>query len=190
MDMAEVLFGLEITKFKYDYQYVGTGSFTENPIKYEDFEIQVSAAHNTHDYYRKEGYSYTHVHNILNHAKDGTDVIIHLSTFYKELFDDIFIFIGKLADKYSTLNFHVTSLIGSNYEEKNSETIEFNNKMKSRLEIIDFSNMKYKDLLYNNNPLQIVVDNEIVDILNYASEYPNFYKSGYKKIFKAMVEGL
>lgn len=190
MDMANVLFGIETTQFRYDYKYVGTGVFTQEPIEYEDFKIQVSAAHNTNDYTREEGYSFTHVHEILRNAKEGTNVIVHLSTFYCELFDQIFVFIGKLADKYSKLNFFVTSLIATPYEEGTHEIIEFNNKMKLKIEIVEFSNLKYKDILYNNNPRQISLDNKAIDILNYISEGSFFFKSGYIKIFKAMIEGL
>ena len=50
--------------------------------------------------------------------------------------------------------------------------------------------MKYKSILNEDDPTQIIVDGEPVDIINYASEGIGFFKTGYVKIFKAMVEWL
>ena len=105
----------------------------------------------------------------------------------------IIIYIGKLADKYPQLNFYAASLVGVNEELcsiYNADMKNFNAKMENRIEIAEFTNLKFKSILFNENPCQIMVDGKVVNILNYTSEKIGFFKSGYVKIFRALVEGL
>ena len=48
--------------------------------------------------------------------------------------------------------------------------------------------MEYKSILNEDDPTQIIVDGKPVNIINYVSEGIGFFKTGYTKIFKAMVE--
>ena len=65
-------------------------------------------------------------------------------------FNDIFVFYGKLADKYTKLNFYVVPLVGVNEKLskiKNEDIKAFNKEMSLKLELLDFPNMKYKNIL-------------------------------------------
>ena len=192
-EMANVLFEIEYTNFRhelYDYKAI----MTDEPISYKNHSIEIIAVF-SYDLFLTKTDSPPHVkvHEQLKKAKKGTDVLINIGTYYLNNFNSIFIFIGKLADKYSNLNFYAVSLVGvdenlSNI--RNSDIKEFNHKTEDRIEMFGFTNLKYRNILNEDNPTQIIVDGKPVNILLYVTENIYFFKNGYIKLFDAMIEGL
>ena len=72
----------------------------------------------------------------------------------------------------------------------NSSIIEFNTNIKNHIEVVGFDNLKFKDILKDDNPNVIMVGDQEIDITLFFSEGNLFFKNGYVKIFSAMVEGL
>ena len=56
--------------------------------------------------------------------------------------------------------------------------------------MVGFENLKFKDILKDENPSVIMVGDQEIDITLFFSEGNLFFKNGYVKIFSAMVEGL
>jgi hypothetical protein len=193
-EMSEVL--MNVGYSEYDYRY-STYNFlmTENPVSYEGYNLEIIAVdQNTLEHLLGVAQPYNTVHDKLKKAKEGTSVLLSIGFQNLEDYNDIFIFYGKLADKYPKLNFYVVSIIGVNDDDPkstiNTNIKDFNKKVEKRIEIVGFTNLYYKNILYNNDPSQIVVDNEVINIFDYSTDSAGFFKNGYIKIFKALVEGL
>jgi hypothetical protein len=162
---------------------------------YEGYKLEiVGVSKNTLSHLLEGAQPYKTVHDKLKNAKDGTSVLLSIGFQNTDDYNNIFIFYGKLADKFPKLNFYIISVIGVNDGDPkssiNTKIKDFNKKVESRIEIVGFQNLHYKNILNNNNPSQIVVNNEVIDIFNYSTDSAGFFKNGYIKIFKAIVEGL
>ena len=193
-EMSEVLMNVGYTGYNYNY-FPYEFLMTQSPASYEGYDLEIVGVNKeTLSHLLGGAYPYTAVHEKLKNAKDGTSVILSIG--FQNLYDynDIFIFYGKLADKFPKLNFYIVSIIGVNDGDPNSATNtnikDFNKKVEKRIEIVGFTNLHYKNILYNNNPSQIVVNNEVIDIFDYSTDSTGFFKNGYIKIFQALVEGL
>ena len=191
-EMALVLIGAEKASFKYRGGYY-SAIMTYNPISYKDYNIQITAVKIINNLINELSDATLHAYSQLKNAKDGTNVLLNIGINNLNDFDAIAEFIEKLADKYKNLHFYVVSLVGVN--EKmcdilNSDIKEFNIRMKSRIEHFELSNLKYKSILNEENPSQVLYNNEKVDILSYALDETGFSKDGYEILFNAMVEGL
>lgn len=68
--------------------------------------------------------------------------------------------------------------------------MKFNDKIKERIRIVEFKNLYYKNILYDNDPTKLYNDGQVINILDYSTDSAGFFKNGYIKIFRAMVEGL
>lgn len=193
-EMSQVLMNVGFSDY-YVYgvawQYVNT----EKPVSYEGFSIDVMGMDQNSLYHLLSlGEPYEKLHEKLKKAKEGTSVVMNIGFQNLDRYNDIFVLYGKLADKYPKLNFYVIPLIGINDGDINSRTNtgikDFNKNCEKRIEIVGFTNLHYKNILNNNDPSQIVVNNEVIDILDYSTDNFGFFKNGYIRIFKAMVEGL
>ncbi len=195
-EMANVLFGVEYSHLYYSYYYTYHDFIsTTEPVSYGGFNIQITAVPSKYVDDLSSGNSpeYNSIHTQLRNAKDGTNVLLSLDTQNVGNFNDIFKLYGKLADKYSNLNFYAISLIGVDQTMRkilNSNVKEFNTKMETRITAVEFPNLKYKNILNENETTQIIVDGKVVDIITYSTDGLGFFKNGYIKIFNAMVEGL
>ena len=72
----------------------------------------------------------------------------------------------------------------------NGHVKEFNQNLANEIKKMKLKNFKYKSILYNEDPLFLKVDGEPIDLMNYFSSEYTLYRSGLKKLFKAMVEDL
>ena len=181
-----------MTSFKYKGGYY-SAIMTYNPIPFSDYNIQITAMKIANILIDEMSDAALHISNQLKDAKYGTDVLLSIGIDNLDDFNSIAKYIGKLAEKYKNLNFYVFSLVGVDQnlcEILNTSIKEYNRDLKNQIEIFELSNLKYKSILYDENPTLIFVDNRVVDILEYTSEGSGFSKEGYAYIFKAMVEGL
>ena len=193
LEMGNVLMGIEFTTFTYSYHdYVAI--MTSEPVKYENYTFKIIGQGVEVSLMETGEELNNFLHVQLKAAKDGTNVLLSFGPYMVDRFNEVFVFIGKLADKYPKLNFYVLSIIGFDEnlytKHNNNEIKEFNTRLENRIEIAEFRNLKYKSILNKGDPTQIMVNGEPVDILNYASESYLFFKAGYEKIFRAMVEWL
>lgn len=189
-EMANVIFEIENSYYASGYSPYHSPMTTE-PISYEDYKIHVTAPEKIDHIF--EGAPNDSVHNQLKNAKPGTNVLLNLGIDNLGLLEKIIIFYGKLADKYYKLNFYIISLIGvdeTKIQISNSSVKEFNAYIKNRILEVEFENLKYKNILKGEDPTQIMIDDEPIDILKYSTDGKGFYRNGLTRIFKAMVEGL
>ena len=167
---------------------------TKEPVQYNDYNLIIVGTGILDSLINIGEEVNNFVQQQLKSAEDGTKVLLSIGIQHQNKFNDIFVFYGKLADKYPNLKFYVLSLIG--VDESLAKNIyntgvrEFNKRVETRIEVVEFPNMEYKSILNEDDPTQIIVDGEPVDIINYVSEGIGFFKTGYAKIFKAMVEWL
>ncbi len=189
-EMGNVLMGVEYSKFSFAYS-TRYGIMTNEPIQYEDYNLKIIGTDIINSLIRVGEEVYNFVQSQLKSAKDGTNVLFSIGVDCQDRFNDIFVFYGKLADRFPNLNFYVLSIIGVDESLvrgiTNAGVREFNTRVKNRIEMAEFSNMKYISILNEDDPTKIIVDDKIVDLLNYVSEGIGFFKAGYAKIFKAMV---
>ena len=130
----------------------------------------------------------------MKNAKNGTNVLINLCGralfFGYDKWTSIF---GKLADKYTKLNFYLISSIGVKpifSDIHNGHVTEFNQNLKNEINKMELKNFKYKSILYNEDTLVLDINGESVDMNNYFSSEYSLKKSGLIKLFKAMIERL
>ena len=194
-EMGYTIFGLGDTKFYSSRYYTNYyAMITPEPVSYNDYNIQIAASQEINKLISADYPIYSEVVSLLNNAAEGTNVLFHMGFDGNSLynFNNIVNFIGKLADKYPKLNFYFVSLIGvdeSYTKITNSDIKDFNIKMENRIEIVEFDNLKYKSILNEGNPTQIILGDEVIEILNYVSEGTGFFKKGYSKILDALIEG-
>ena len=189
MDMANMLLGIPLGYF-YDLVYKTDIIATESPFPYEDYEIQVTAIEDINFILKADEIANKNVHQQLSGAKEGTNVLLSLGTDNLDWRDTIFNFCGRLADKYPNLNFYLIPMIWLRDPTINSSIIEFNTNIKNHIEVVGFDNLKFKDILKEDNPSVIMVGDQEIDITLFFSEGNLFFKNGYARIFSAMVEGL
>ena len=190
-EIASVLFELEDSYYSYRYSPFYS-PITQSPVAYEDFSIQVSTVEKVEHIYLDTTPNEV-VHNHLRDAKPGTNVLINLGLKSLDSLEDIIIFSGKLADKYYKLNFYFVSIIGVDETKcsiSNSSIREFNKLMENRLIDLEFANFKYKNILSEGDPTQIILDGKPFDILKFTTDGMGFYRNGLTRIFNSMVEGL
>jgi len=191
-EMAQVLMHVGFKEYSYwrTYEYI----MTENPVSYEGYYIDIIAVdkNNLRHLFEKVQ-PYRTVHDKLKKAKDGTSVLLSIGFENLNDYNNIFVFYGKLADKYPNLKFYIISTIGVPGDDSkaiNTKIIKFNDKIKERIRIVEFKNLYYKNILYDNDPTKLYNDGQVINILDYSTDSAGFFKNGYIKIFRAMVEGL
>ena len=194
-EMANILMGIQYLTYSTYYEIISYIS-TSSPIKYEGYNIHFSSIlAKSQDYglfgsYTKS-YFYENLHRQLQTAKEGTNVLIYLCA--KNMDIDWVGYFGEIADKYFNLNFYFVSTLGviPKYSIiKNSRVRDINEDREDKIETIEFDNFFFKSILYNENPTTIVLDGLPVDMTIYFSDEFSFFRTGLKKLFKAMVEGL
>jgi hypothetical protein len=190
-EMAQVLLNIQHKEsYYFNYEYV----VTKDPVSYEGYYIDVVAVTKHTLRFLFEKYEpYNSVHDKLKNAKEGTSVLLSIGFENLNDYNNIFVFYGKLADKYPKLNFYIISQIGvpgNDSQDTNTKIRKFNEKVKERIAIVGFKNMYYKNILYDNDPTKIDNNGFVINILDYSTDSEGFFKNGYNIIFKAMVEGL
>ena len=134
------------------------------------------------------------VSKILSGSASGTAVLLWLGvnnlnaeatgSYYK-----------SLANKYKKLKFYVIPVTGVTSKSgiSNATIKSFNSKLKSIVKSSGLSNLKYKNILQNNDPTKIVVGGSVALTVDASTTdaYGVHYKTnGYKAIFNAMVSGI
>ena len=110
-EMAEVLMNIEHKEYYYfkNCEYV----VTKDPLSYGGYYIDIIAVKNNNLRDLFEKYEpYKSVHDKLKKAKEGTSVLLSIGFGNLNDYNNIFVFYGKLADKYPNLKFYVISQIG------------------------------------------------------------------------------
>ena len=191
-EMAEVLMNIEHKEYYYfkECEYV----VTKAPVSYGGYYIDIIAVKNNNLRDLFEKYEpYKSVHDKLKKAKEGTSVLLSIGFENLNDYNNIFVFYGKLADKYPKLNFYIISQIGVTGDEAKEINIKikkFNEKVKERIRVVGFHNLYYKNILYDNDPTKLVNNGYVINILDYSTDSAGFFKNGYNIIFRAMVQGL
>ena len=108
--------------------------------------------------------------------------------------EQTFNFYAKLANKYPKLSFYGVSITGVNEQlwpsVHNSSVRQFNTNLKSKFTGAGCpKNIKYLDILKNNNPTLILTSGKEVDISqqSLSPDGLHYTKEGYYKLFFAMV---
>ena len=123
-EIAQNIMGInEFHKFSYgiwDRNYLSN----KEPISYKGFNIQVTGV--TSDIFDSiyNDAPKSSLTEQLVKAKDGSDVLLNLGIQNLNKFNDIVNLYGKLADKFTNLNFYIIPILGVN------ESIERNIKNK------------------------------------------------------------
>ena len=184
--MAAYLIGIP-----YDYTNIRTTS----PKSYAGYSIhctaQVSASYST---YAEGTDLYKSVINQLSKAEANTNVLLWLGINSVWAPDQTFNFYAKLANKYPKLSFYGVSITGVNEQlwpsVHNSSVRQFNTNLKSKFTGAGCpKNLKYLDILKNNNPTLILTSGKEVDISqqSLSPDGLHYTKEGYYKLFFAMV---
>ena len=196
--------GMGAYVFGFSYTYAnavyGSGSYmiTNNAKNFGQYTIKLVA---------EVGASYVHftntnkevykgVHNILGSSQKGTMVFLWLGINNLDS-GNTFDYYRSLANKYTTLTFYVVPVTGvSSPSTITAKTIKkFNSDLKTKVNNLKLSNLKYKDILFNNDPNQIYNTDEkaitlIVTKGTTDTMGVHYDKKGYQKIFNAMVAGI
>ena len=192
-EIAYVLFEAEDSYYSYLYtNYYCPFTKTDEPVTYGDYNIHYITAEKLEHMLNNEGIT-NYLHSHLKKAAPGTNVLLNIGFDGLNMLEKIIIFYGKLADKYLNLNFYYVPIIGvdeSKSSLSNERIKEFNALLDNRITNLEFPNLKYKNILYDNDPTKIVLDGEPVDILKYSTDGEGFYRNGLTRIFNSMVEGL
>ena len=189
---------LEIPYTIYTENYLNFSLISTNTSKeYEGYNILFSTIYGSNYNFFLNGGHPTFLENIhkqLKNAKEGTNVLIQLCG--KALFfgyDKWVNIFGKLADKYTKLNFYQISSIGVQplfSDIHNGLVKEFNQNLENEINKMELKNFKYKSILYNEDPLIVDINGEAVDMDNYFSSEYTLKKNGLIKLFEAMTQGL
>ena len=178
--------------------YDGKNIRTTTPKSYAGYSIhctaQVSASYST---YAEGGQLYQSVINQLSSAEPNTNVLLWLGINSLWAPDQTFNFYVKLAKNYPKLSFYAVAITGVNEQlwttVKNSSVRQFNTNLKNKLNGAGCpSNLKYADILSNNDPTLIISSGKIVDISDpsLTPDGLHYTKNGYYKLFFAMVAKL
>ena len=192
-EIAYVLFDAEDSYYTYNYaNYNCPFTKGDDPTVYEDYNIRYITAEKIEHLLNNQVIT-NYLHNHLRNAKPGTNVLLNLGFDNPDLLDKIIIFYGKLADKYLKLNFYYVPIIGVDQSKStlsNEKFKEFNKLLDIRITNLEFPNLKFKNILYEDDPTKVVINGEPVDILKYSTDGTGFFRNGLTRIFNAMVEGL
>lgn len=194
--------GIGVYLFGFDYTYAapsyGTGSYiVSNAARsYNGHSCKVVA---------ETGASYSTFTNtakavssgvtkVLNAAKSGTIVLLWLGVNNLNA-AGTFSYYQSLAKKYQNLKFYVVPVTGvtSKSGVSNDAIKTFNTNLRSKTKSSGLSNLKYKDILQNDNPIKVVNGGTVVLTIDASTTDTwglHYYVSGYKAIFNAMVSGL
>ena len=178
-------------------KYYGTGTNirSTSPISYKGDSFQVTAQVGASAYTFTGGSEiYTSVHNQLQKASPGTNVLLWLGINDPSAVESTFSFYKGLATKYTSLKFYAISITGVNESKtwiKNSSARSFNTQLSEKINNGRISNLKYKSILNGNDPNTILVDGKPISIVNYMTADGLHYKTdGYKYLWKAMANKL
>lgn len=189
-EMGHILMNIDYHESSISYCNI---LLTTEPVSYEDFNVQITAE--TGDTWAQFSNNniFNSFHKQLSNAQTGAIVFLWFGINYLSRFTDIFSLFGELADKYTKLNFYALPIIGvdeSACSLKNAKIQDFNEKMRARIIAAEFPNFEYLDILKDDDPTKIILEGEEVNILNYNSNGISYFRAGYNKIFKALVEAL
>jgi hypothetical protein len=134
------------------------------------------------------------VTTVLSGSSSGTIVLLWLGVNNLNA-DSTASYYKSLANKYKKLKFYVIPVTGVTSKSgiSNATIKSFNSKMNSLVKSSGLSNLKYKNILQNNDPTKIVANGKVVLTVDASTTdaYGLHYKTnGYKAIFNAMVSGL
>lgn len=133
------------------------------------------------------------VHNMLKQSQKGTVVLLWLGVNNLDS-AATFSYYKSLADLYKSLTFYACSVAGVSEGKtyiKNETIKRFNNNLKAKVESAKISNLKYKSILVNDDPIQ-VKGSSILHISDSSTDTygVHFYSSGYKICLEALLSGI
>lgn len=185
-----------------DSRYVGMAQYlfnvnsnspikTTKPVSYAGYKIHVTAQVSAkYSDYNVGTALYNSVINQLSNAQKGTNVLLWLGINSLWAPDQTHNFYKTLANSYKSLNFFAVSITGVNESKwttvKNADVKTFNTKLKNKVVGNPISNLKFLDILYNNNPTQILYSGKAVNINDYSKDGLHYNKDGYFKLFHSM----
>lgn len=194
--MAQILFKYDVPS-KIDEFTMGAKFVSSEPKIFRGYNVNFVTQCSYPPMKFSSGEISKELNNTLNKAKNGTDVLLMFGLSSNMNPFSAYKFFVEIAQKYPQLNFHVISTIG--IDEKIS-TWTSNSYIKSNNLIIQKkinedtttpSNLKYKNILVDDDPTQIFSTGKFVKITNYLVDRMNFFnKEGNSLIFNAMVYGL
>ena len=139
---------------------------------------------------------YWSMHNQLASANKGTKVILWLGVNNLDSANTVNLY-AELAKKYPSLTFYAVSVTGvsSKCTSVNNNTIKtFNANMKSKIQSLGISNLKYKTILKDEDPTT-VYNSQTKEVLSINNDSTDAYgihymTSGYKFILSAMLSAI
>jgi len=134
------------------------------------------------------------VTKILGNSSSGTAVLLWLGVNNLNA-DATGSYYKSLANKYKKLKFYVIPVTGCTSKSgiSNTQIKNFNSRLNSIVKNSGLSNLKYKNILLNNDPAKVAVKGQVVLTIDSSTTdvFGLHYKTnGYKAIFNAMVSGL
>lgn len=191
--MAKYVLGFEWTKAKGPTPNI----ISEKARNQLGYSIKViaegSASHYT--FLKEDSDVSKGVKKILGSAKPGTKVLLWLGVNFLSS-QGTFEYYKKIALQYKNLKFYAISVTGvvesiKIYKVKNDNVKKFNLDLKNRIQLSKISNLRYKSILYKENPTQINNKGKIVKVeASNAKDGLHYNSALYKVIFYAMTSGL
>ena len=134
------------------------------------------------------------VHKALGGSSAGTVVLMWLGVNGLNS-EGTFNYYKSLASKYSKLKFYAISLTGVDSSKSNisNNTIKtFNTNLSNKIKSAGLSNLKYKSILYNNDPTKVGTNSVSLAITSSTTDIYglHYYTSGYRVIFNTMLSGI
>ncbi len=187
--------------FKYTKvtKYYGTGSniISSSSKNYAGHNIKVIAEVGASYYsFKKAGSDLSNgVKKILGSAKPGTFVLLWLGVNNLSS-GSTFDYYKQLALQYKKLKFYaisVTGVVQSIEKSISNEAIKrFNIDLKNKIQSSKISNLRYKSILNNENPIEIASNRKVVGTINSSTSKDGLHYSTVldKAIIQAMINGL
>ena len=185
-----------------DSRYVGMAQYlfkapydstikTYTPFSYAGYNIHVTAQVSAKfSEYNTVTLLYNSVINQLSKSQAGTNVLLWLGINSLWAPDQTFNFYKSLANSYKNLNFYAISITGVNESKwttvKNTDVRTFNTQLKNKVNVGP-KNLKFLDILYNDDPTKILYSGKVVNINDYSPDGLHYNKDGYFRLFNSMV---
>lgn len=193
--------GIAVYLMGFDYTtktaYYGNGSNIVGltPRIYGSYSVkaicETGASYNT---FTSKAILSSGVHSALAGSSAGTIVLMWLGVNGLNS-EGTFNYYKSLATKYSKLKFYAISITGvdaSKSNISNNSIKTFNTDLSKNIKNAGLSNLKYKSILYNNDPTKIGTNKVSLAISSSTTDVYglHYFTSGYKIIFDTMVSGI
>ncbi len=175
-------------------QYDGKNVRMTSPKNFQGYSIEFTAQGSaSYATYQKGSELYNSVIYQLENAQEDTNVILWLGINSVGAPGQTYSLYEDWAKQYPKINFYATSITGVDESRwknvPNYKTQSFNNQLKNSC-INGPKNLKYLDILYNNDPNRIVSGGNqyVITSTKYSGDGLHYYNDGYRLLFYSMVE--